>query len=170
LYSISPMLALDLHSAVHLDALLVLKSCLILLLSCIRALGMFCNALHSKILFPFKFNYRNISRKVLGDKKSEVKELLFDYMVTAFSYKSKAKACLGLPSKFSDEQLSHTKAPILLMIGQNEVIYGSIDATVERARKLISNIQTEIIPDAGHLPNIDQPEIVNSHILEFLQE
>jgi pimeloyl-ACP methyl ester carboxylesterase len=131
---------------------------------------MFCNALHSKILFPFKFNYRNISRKVLGDKKSEVKELLFDYMVTAFSYKSKAKACLGLPSKFSDEQLSHTKAPILLMIGQNEVIYGSIDATVERARKLISNIQTEIIPDAGHLPNIDQPEIVNSHILKFLQE
>lgn len=124
----------------------------------------------SATIFPFKFNYRNISRKVLGDKKSEVKELLFDYMVTAFSYKSKAKPRLGLPSKFSDEQLSHTKAPILLMIGQNEVIYGSIDATVERARKLISNIQTEIIPDAGHLPNIDQPEIVNSHILKFLQE
>jgi pimeloyl-ACP methyl ester carboxylesterase len=54
------------------------------------------------------------------------------------------------------------------MIGQNEVIYGSIDTTIRRAKKLISNIKTEIIPDAGHLPNIDQPEIVNSHIMKFL--
>jgi pimeloyl-ACP methyl ester carboxylesterase len=124
----------------------------------------------SATIFPFKFNYQNISRKVLGNKKSEGKELWFDYMVTAFSSKSKAKPRLGLPSKFSDEQLSHTKAPTLLLIGQNEVIYGSIDATVERAKKLISNIQTEIIPDASHLPNIDQPEIVNTRILKFLAE
>ena len=50
LYSISPMLALDLYSAVHLEALLVLKSCFILLISCIRGLGMFCKALHFTIL------------------------------------------------------------------------------------------------------------------------
>ncbi len=122
----------------------------------------------SATLFPFKSNYRNISRKVLGNKESKAKELWFDYMVTAFSSKSKARPRLGLPTKFSDEQLSHTKAPTLLLIGQNEVIYGSIDATVERAKKLIPNIQTEIIPDAGHLPNIDQPEIVNARILKFL--
>lgn len=122
----------------------------------------------SATIFPFKFNYRNISRKVLGNKKSEGKELWFDYMVSAFSSKSKAKARLGLPSKFSDEQLLHTKARTLLLIGQNEVIYGSIDSTVERAKKLMPNIQTEIIPDAGHLPNIDQPEMVNTSILKFL--
>ena len=122
-------------------------------------------------IFPFKFNYRNISRKVLGNKQSKDKELWFDYMVTAFSSKSKAKPRLGLPSKFSDDQLSHTKVPTLLLIGQNEVIYGgSIDATVERAKRLVPNIQTEIIPDAGHLPNIDQPEIVNTRILKFLAE
>jgi pimeloyl-ACP methyl ester carboxylesterase len=124
----------------------------------------------SATIFPFKSNYRNISRKVLGSKQSEEKEFWFDYMVTAFSSKSKAKPRLGLPSKFSDEQLSHTKAPTLLMIGQNEVIYGSIDATVERAKKLISNIQTEIISDAGHLPNIDQPEIVKTCKVKFLAE
>jgi pimeloyl-ACP methyl ester carboxylesterase len=58
----------------------------------------------------------------------------------------------------------------LLLIGQNEVIYGSIDGTVKRARRLIPNIQTEIIPDAGHLPNIDQFEIVNTRIMKFLAE
>jgi pimeloyl-ACP methyl ester carboxylesterase len=128
--------------------------------------GMFLSA----TIFPFESNYRNISRKMLGSKQSEEKEFWFDYMVTAFSSKSKAKPRLGLPSKFSDEQLSNTKAPTLLLIGQNEVIYDSIDATVERAKKLISNIQTEIISDAGHLPNIDQPEIVNARILKFLAE
>ena len=124
----------------------------------------------SATIFPFKSNYRNISRKVLGSKQSEEKEFWFDYMVTRFSSKSKAKLRLGLPSKFSDEQLSRTKAPTLLLIGQNEVIYGSIDATVERAKKLISNIQTEIVSDAGHLPNIDQPEIVKTCKVKFLAE
>jgi pimeloyl-ACP methyl ester carboxylesterase len=128
--------------------------------------GMFLSA----TIFPFKSNYRNISLKILGDKKIEGKELLLDYMVSAFSSKSKAKPHLGLPSKFSDEQLLQTKTPTLLLIGQNEVIYSSIDATVERAKKLIPNIQTEIIPDAGHLPNIDQPEVVNTRMLKFLAE
>lgn len=54
----------------------------------------------SATIFPFKFNYRNISRKVLGNKKTEGKELWFDYMVSAFSSKTKAKPRLGLPSKF----------------------------------------------------------------------
>jgi pimeloyl-ACP methyl ester carboxylesterase len=58
----------------------------------------------------------------------------------------------------------------LRVIGQNKVIYGSIDATVKRARRLIPNIQTEIIPDAGHLPHIDQFEIVNTRIMKFLAE
>jgi pimeloyl-ACP methyl ester carboxylesterase len=124
----------------------------------------------SATFFPFKSTYRNISRNILGNKKSEGKELWFDYTVSAFSSKSKAKPHLGLPSKFSDEQLLQTRVPTLLLIGQNEVLYGSIDATVERANKLIPNIQTEIIPDAGHLPNIDQPEVVNTHMLKFLAE
>ena len=128
--------------------------------------GMFLSA----TIFPFKSNYENISHKVLGNKQSEGKELWFDYMVTAFRSKSKAKPRLGLPSKFSDEAASDTNEPTLLLIGQKEVIYGSIDATVERAKRLISNIQTEIVPDAGHLPNIDQPEIVNKRILKFLAE
>ncbi len=61
--------------------------------------GMFLSA----TILPFKSNYRKISRKVLGNKESKGKELWFDYMVTAFSTKSKAKPRFGLPSKFTDE-------------------------------------------------------------------
>jgi hypothetical protein len=38
-----------------------------------------------------------------------------------------------------------------------------------RARKLIPNIQTAIIPGAGHALNFDQPELVNARLLEFLK-
>jgi pimeloyl-ACP methyl ester carboxylesterase len=48
--------------------------------------------------------------------------------------------------------------------------YGSIDATIERAKKLIPHIHVEIIPNAGHLPNMDQPNLVNKMILKFLAE
>jgi hypothetical protein len=58
-------------------------------------------------------------------------------MVTVFACKAKPR--LGIPSKFSDEDLTKTKVPTLLLIGQDEVLYGSIDATVERARRLIPN-------------------------------
>jgi hypothetical protein len=75
-------------------------------------------------------------------------ELFSTEPVTAFSSKSKAKPRLGLPSKFSDKQLSDTRAPTLLLIGENEVIYDNIDATVERAKRLIPNIKTEILADA----------------------
>jgi pimeloyl-ACP methyl ester carboxylesterase len=119
-------------------------------------------------IFPFKSNYRMITRKVLGNKFVEGKQLWFDYMMTAFA--SKVKPRLGMPTKFSDEELTKTKVPTLLLIGQDEVIYGSIDATLDRARRLIPHIQTEIIPNAGHLPNVDQPELVNARILKFLAE
>jgi len=89
-------------------------------------------------------------------------------MVTAFD--SKVKPKLGLPSKFSDEELKKTKVPTLLLIGQEEVIYNNINKTIERAKKFISGICIIIIPNAGHLPNIDQPEMVNKHILKFLNQ
>jgi pimeloyl-ACP methyl ester carboxylesterase len=126
-------------------------------------------------IFPFKSNYRRIVRKLLGNSIKEGeggeekgKKLWFDYMVTAFA--SKVKPRLGMPTKFSDQELTKTKVPILLLIGQEEVIYGSIDATIERARRLIPHIQVEIIPNAGHLPNMDQPSLVNTMILKFLAE
>jgi pimeloyl-ACP methyl ester carboxylesterase len=90
-------------------------------------------------------------------------------MVTTFV--SKVKPRLGMPTKFSDQELANTKVPILLLIGEEEVIYSSIDATIESAKKkLIPYIHVEIIPNAGHLPNMDQPNLVNKMILNFLAE
>jgi pimeloyl-ACP methyl ester carboxylesterase len=61
----------------------------------------------SAAIFPFKSNYRRITRKVLGNRIVEGKQLWFDYMVTVFACKAKPR--LGIPSKFSDENLLRQK-------------------------------------------------------------
>ncbi|GAB4577586.1 MAG: enantioselective carboxylesterase CesB [Anaerolineales bacterium] len=74
-----------------------------------------------------------------------------------------------LPPTFKDDQLRQIRAPTLLLIGEQEVIY-NYKAAIARAKKLIPNIETTIIPGAGHALNFDQPEIVNQHILAFLNK
>lgn len=69
---------------------------------------------------------------------------------------------------FSDKQLKSLKMPILVLIGDNDIINN--DKSIEQANKLLPNVETEIIRNAGHFLSVDQPEIVNKKILDFLNK
>lgn len=73
-----------------------------------------------------------------------------------------------LPVPYSDEELRGVKNPTLLLIGQQESLYDPVPA-LARAKKLIPNIQAELIPQASHDLPVSQPETVNRKILEFLK-
>lgn len=73
-----------------------------------------------------------------------------------------------LPPVYTDQELQQLNPPTLLLLGQQEVIY-NIKTALKRAH-LIPNIETKIIPNAGHTLNCDQPELVNQHILTFLKQ
>jgi pimeloyl-ACP methyl ester carboxylesterase len=64
-------------------------------------------------------------------------------------------------------ELKQLSMPVLLLIGQHEILY-STQAAIRRARQTIPNLQAEIIPGAGHFIHSDQPDEVNRFILEFL--
>lgn len=72
-----------------------------------------------------------------------------------------------LPPLHTDQELQQLKAPTLLLLGDQEVIYDA-KAALRRAAKLIPTLETDIIPGAGHALNFDQPERVNHRILDFL--
>jgi pimeloyl-ACP methyl ester carboxylesterase len=72
-----------------------------------------------------------------------------------------------LPPVCSDEELGQLKMPTLLLFGEQEVIY-NYQAALKRATKLIPQVETAVIPGAGHGLNFDRPEVVNECILEFL--
>lgn len=73
-----------------------------------------------------------------------------------------------LPPVCTDAELRSLVPPTLLLLGDKELIY-DYAAALKRARTFIPNLQTALIPNAGHALNFDQPEIVNQYILEFLK-
>ncbi len=70
-------------------------------------------------------------------------------------------------SKISEELLKQIENKTLIIWGENDklfdVEYG------EAAVKIIPNAKLHIIPDAGHLPLMDQPEIFNKILEDFLK-
>jgi pimeloyl-ACP methyl ester carboxylesterase len=68
---------------------------------------------------------------------------------------------------FGDDEFASLKMPVLLLIGDREVLYDATSA-IDRARQLIPHIEADIIPNAGHMLSTDQPEVVIDRMLRFL--
>lgn len=74
-----------------------------------------------------------------------------------------------LANVFKDEALRRIQTPTLLVIGEQEVIYKPRRA-VERATRLIPNVQAQIIPHAGHGSVIEKPQEASRVLLAFLEK
>jgi pimeloyl-ACP methyl ester carboxylesterase len=71
-----------------------------------------------------------------------------------------------MPSTFSDEELRQIRQPVLMLIGDQDRI--NPPKSLERARGTVPNLEGEVIMQAGHFLNMEQPESVNSRVLKFL--
>jgi pimeloyl-ACP methyl ester carboxylesterase len=72
-----------------------------------------------------------------------------------------------MPSVFSDEELRALHVPVLLLIGEGEVIYDPAKA-LARARQLIPNFEGELVPQSSHDMCSSQHQIVDARVLDFL--
>lgn len=68
---------------------------------------------------------------------------------------------------FSDDELKSISNPVLVLIGDTDVI--NSQESLERAQKYLVNAKTKTVKDAGHFLTIDQPKIVNDAIVDFLK-
>lgn len=73
----------------------------------------------------------------------------------------------AMPRELSDEELRALHVPVLLLIGEHEVIYDPTKA-LARARKLLPNYDGELVPGCNHDMCFRQHRIVNSRVLDFL--
>ena len=71
------------------------------------------------------------------------------------------------PSIFSDEELRKVSTPVLLLIGDREVIYKP-ETAIRRATRLVPGLQAEVIPNANHNAEYTAPEQVNKKVMDFL--
>lgn len=74
---------------------------------------------------------------------------------------------MSRPPVFTDEELRRITAPTLLLYGEHDAVY-DLNAIRKRAARLPGNFHFEIIPNAGHVLDYDQPEAVSVRILKFI--
>ena len=74
-----------------------------------------------------------------------------------------------LPSVLSDEALQAMHVPVLLLIGEHEVMYDAARA-LARARRLIPNLEGDLVPRSRHDMCWSQHRIVDARVLDFLRK
>ena len=67
---------------------------------------------------------------------------------------------------YSDNELKSLTMPVLLLIGDNDIINN--EKSIEKAKELLPHSETGVIKNAGHFLSVDQSEVVNKRILLFL--
>jgi len=74
-----------------------------------------------------------------------------------------------MPSVFSDDELRGLHVPVLLLIGENEVIYDAAEA-LDRARRLIPDFEGDLVPRCSHDMCASKHDIVDARVLDFLKD
>jgi pimeloyl-ACP methyl ester carboxylesterase len=121
------------------------------------------NRFTAKVLW---FNWFFYGPNLKNEKTRRIFDLLVNQFALGLRYFRMGVAVL--PLAYKDEELQRVNSPTLLLVGQQEALYDPV-AAVERAKRLIPCIQTELIPHASHDMPVSQPGAVNQRILEFLQ-
>jgi pimeloyl-ACP methyl ester carboxylesterase len=81
----------------------------------------------------------------------------------------KGKARVGQPIRIPSRKLRTIKAPTLVILGGKDGLVGSAAAAAKRARN-IPSCEIEILPQAGHIMSVDEPDFVAERIVNFLGE
>lgn len=74
---------------------------------------------------------------------------------------------MGQMRPFSKKEFQSLKMPVLVLIGDRDLF--NTKRTVSLAEKHLPEGQAEVIPNSGHFLSIDQTEVVNHKMLEFLR-
>ena len=112
-----------------------------------------------KISPPTRSFLKKIAAKgtVLEEKFLHLMEAVNRYCTPAIMY----------PTVFSDTELARIDIPTLFLIGAGDKIY-NIRKAIARGQRLMPGLTAEIIPDAGHLFLMDQPDLINERVSIFL--
>jgi pimeloyl-ACP methyl ester carboxylesterase len=118
----------------------------------------------SQRLRPTEAKLDRIITRSLGDGERVNRE--FRPWMRILGY---TKARVGQPFHIPARRLRMIHAPTLLFLGGKDGLVGSPTAAARRARRNMAGCEIEILPLAGHVMSVDEPDIIGDRIGEILQ-
>lgn len=116
------------------------------------------------IFFPTQKNKEAITKWVLGDSQ-KVNDELAVYMNTALNCEGR----LPTPKHIKKRQLEKIDAKTFLILGELDNAIGNPNKNLKYAKKYFKNIEVEVVK-TGHIISMENPEEVNSLIIDFLKD
>jgi pimeloyl-ACP methyl ester carboxylesterase len=89
------------------------------------------------------------------------------FIYGVFHYKYKTKPVI--PAVIPKEKLKTIKVPVLMLMGEEEIIYNPMKA-VASAKECIPHIDVKMIANASHCLFIEKAEQVNQYMVNFLSD
>jgi pimeloyl-ACP methyl ester carboxylesterase len=82
--------------------------------------------------------------------------------------KNMAPVPAGMPGVFTSDEFARLNLPVLLLLGEREVIYSKSPKNVlAEGMRLLPGLQTILIPNGGHALTLDQVEATNQALCDF---
>jgi len=116
--------------------------------------------------FMIEWLFEDLLKKNDENSLKQLDELVDDAMMGLKCFRFRMPLT---PSVLTDNELQCIKVSTLFLVGENEKLYSAKKA-VERLNTVAPQIQTEIVPNAGHDLTIVQVELVNKVVLDFLMK
>lgn len=122
--------------------------------------------------FPRVKDYSYIKGKVedVFDRKEVVDEALVNHIFEIVQQKSKALSIIGLARDAQKQnlknQLPNIKVPTLLLWGLQDVV--TPPAVAEQFKELLPHATLHYLDNCGHAPMMEQPELFNLYLSNFL--
>lgn len=97
----------------------------------------------------------------------KIDSIFKNQLYLAYKYGNSKPRLLDM-SRFSKKELKSLKIPVLVLIGDHDIVNN--EKIFVKAHKFIPNVETAVIKNSGHFMSIDQSEIINEKVIEFLNK
>ena len=120
------------------------------------------------VFFPTRYTVNSFMRW-LGFTATDAQSVLELMYLGLKHFRVPPETARVMPAVFSDDELRAMPVPTLLLIGEHEVI-SNPETALTRARRLIPDIQGELVRQSSHEMCLSQHRIVNARVLDFLKK
>ena len=129
--------------------------------------GMLMGTIPTRFTVNSFMRWAGISRRAGENDARPLLELMYLGVKHFLMPKDTLRAVASAAKPLPDEALGTLHMPVLLLMGEGEVIYDAADA-LARARRLIPNLEGALVPGCRHEMCFSQHQLVDGRVRAFL--